>query len=123
MTVTVKQLNSASAGSEGFKVDGVELSNVRIMGRLMDISDDASTCTIMLHDGTGSIRFTLYTDATEQWAAERGTWECVRAALPPTHPHFLPPIRPSLRHNTPPPPPPALPSRAGWASTWRWWRA
>jgi hypothetical protein len=74
MSVTVKQLNSATGSGEGFKVDGVELNHVRVMGRLLDISDDASACRIMLHDGTGSIQFTVYTDASEQWASERGTW-------------------------------------------------
>jgi hypothetical protein len=75
MTVTVKQLNSATPGGDGFKVDAVELSHVRVMGRLVDINDDASTCRILLHDGTGSIQFAVYTDQTEQWAAERSTWE------------------------------------------------
>ncbi len=75
VSLTVKQLHSATAGGEGFKVDGVELSHVRVMGRLLDIHDDASSCRILLHDGTGSIQFTVYTDASEQWSVERGTWE------------------------------------------------
>ena len=74
--MTVKQLESATqmGPSDPYKLDGAELSNVRIVGKLVEIQDEASTCKFLLFDGTGSIQLTKYTDQSAEWANQRSLW-------------------------------------------------
>jgi hypothetical protein len=76
VAVTVKQLvNLAQAApNDKFVLDGHPLTRVRVVGRLVEIEDDASTCKILLHDGTGTIQLTKYTEEGADWAVTRGTW-------------------------------------------------
>lgn len=78
MPVSVKQLDGATQASpsDPYALAGHELVNVRLVGRIVAIEDDASTCKVMIHDGTGTAQFTIYTD-NGLWPATRETYACV----------------------------------------------
>ena len=113
--LTVKQLEGATqnGSSDPWVVDGVELTFGRIVGRILDLQDDHTTCRILLHDGTGSIQFTHYVEQSDAWSTKRGAMECVPApasAQPPQplllrqrRPHPLAPSLPSTSANPPSP--------------------
>ncbi len=77
--MTVKQIDGATQGgpSDPYKIDEVEVTNVRIVGKIEDISDDASSCNFLLCDGTGKVQLKKYTDGSSEWLKERGLWTLV----------------------------------------------
>ena len=124
MPLTVKLLDGASQNTptDPWVIDKVELSFGRIVGRLLDMTDDSSTFRFLVHDGTGSIQFTHYVEQGEAWSLKRGSLECV-AALPRrsrARAPRLPPPPHAPSHSQPPPPPRRPRPGAGWASTWTW---
>ena len=76
--MSVKLLEGAgqTSPSDPYTISGQELVNVRLVGRIVAIEDDASTCKVMIHDGTGTAQFTIYTD-NGLWPATRATYTCV----------------------------------------------
>jgi hypothetical protein len=122
MPLTVKLLDGASQSTptDPWVIDKVELSFGRIVGRLLDMTDDSSTFRFLVHDGTGSIQFTHYVEQGEAWSLKRGSLECV--AQPRQRPaaarRLCAPLpRPPLTHAfTHPPLPPCTappPAQAG----------
>jgi hypothetical protein len=45
-----------------------------MVGRFVEILDEASATRILLHDGTGNIQFTVYNDQSPDWGLKRGSW-------------------------------------------------
>ena len=69
----MKQFDSAAQKSpaEPWVIDEkVELNQVRVVGRLMDIRDELSFCLFVVHDGTGSMQFQYYFSG-ENWIEKR----------------------------------------------------
>jgi len=52
----------------------INISNVRIVGRLLTCSDETSFFRFVMHDGTGRMEATYYTSGDDVgWAAVRAT--------------------------------------------------
>ena len=129
MPLTVKLLDGASQNTptDPWVIDKVELSFGRIVGRLLDMTDDSSTFRFLVHDGTGSIQFTHYVEQGEAWSLKRGSLECVARLPPCLAPRRLSAPPPARSPRASPPLPLTTPSplyrprrRADWASTWTW---
>ena len=129
MPLTVKLLDGASQNTptDPWVIDKVELSFGRIVGRLLDMTDDSSTFRFLVHDGTGSIQFTHYVEQGEAWSLKRGSLECVARLPPCLAPRRLSAPPPARSPRASLPLPLTTPSplyrprrRADWASTWTW---
>ncbi|XVF47691.1 hypothetical protein PTKIN_Ptkin03bG0131100 [Pterospermum kingtungense] len=59
--LTVKQMKDLSRGGEsGISIDGVDVNNIRIVGRVSKIDNAVSDCTFRVDDGTGWVECTKW---------------------------------------------------------------
>lgn len=59
--LTIKQLaESIGQNSDGLVVDGKEVSNIALVGKMSNVKEDQVLFTMMLDDGTGSIVVKMY---------------------------------------------------------------
>lgn len=71
--MTIKQLNEASIPHPDAKpsVDGVEISSITFVGKILNISAQATNTTFKLDDGTGTIEVKQWLDPDSQDQASR----------------------------------------------------
>ncbi|KAK9810493.1 hypothetical protein WJX72_011667 [[Myrmecia] bisecta] len=65
--VTVKQLleGTNNTGDDQYKVDGVELQNITLVGKLVDVKQFETNLTYILDDGTGKVEIKFWLDNDE----------------------------------------------------------
>lgn len=77
--VTVKQLvdGTANTPDDQYKVDGVDLDNVTLVGKILSVQEQATNLTIVLDDGTGRVelKYWIDSDETEQLAQRKAQWK------------------------------------------------
>ncbi|KAJ4828155.1 hypothetical protein Tsubulata_005030 [Turnera subulata] len=84
--LTVKQIRELASNDESnFIIDGAEVNNVRVVGRVCHKEDKASEYSVLIDDGTGQIECTRWVqeslDAEEMGAIAIGTYVCVHGHL------------------------------------------
>src|SRR4051812_13403681 len=78
MPVTIKQLSGVQPGGTGeYMLDGLEISQVKFVGRVVAIEDEMASARILIHDGTGTVQLTHYTEGTAGWTDTRARIGCV----------------------------------------------
>lgn len=74
--VTVKQLvqNISATDDDSFTVDGIELSNVTVVGKITKVQNTATHMSLNVHDGTGEVEIMQWnsSDDVDYSAGNRG---------------------------------------------------
>ena len=67
MPVTIKQLMSAKQEhpDDAFKVDGVELHQVKIGGNVLSVEEQSTFTKYVIEDSTGHVEVKLWKDAAD----------------------------------------------------------
>jgi replication factor A2 len=88
--VTVKQLvdGLANTPDDQFRVDGVDLDNVTLVGRLVSMVEQATNLTLMLDDGTGQVELKYWIDNDEAELLQQRKAECRVGVYVRVHGHM-----------------------------------
>jgi replication factor A2 len=77
--VTVKQLydNTANTPDDQYRVDGVDLDNITLVGKIASVQEQSTNLTLMLDDGTGRVelKYWIDNDEAELLAQRKAEWK------------------------------------------------
>lgn len=75
--VTIRQIvkDVATTDDENYKVDGVELHTVTIVGRIVNVQDSATRFTLTVDDGTGRTQVEKWINEEQDLGKARSEWQ------------------------------------------------
>jgi replication factor A2 len=67
LPVTIKQLLAVSQSEpdDHFRIDGVELHQIKLVGQIVDVEETSTTRTYKIDDGTGVFSVRMFIEADE----------------------------------------------------------
>jgi hypothetical protein len=77
--VTIKQIHDAHEVGDALHINGRAANYVKIVAAIQDVSENSTSLTFTLEDGTGTVTAKMWVDEsdTDHQAVERAKWTCV----------------------------------------------